>query len=826
MTPDDHALIKKIFFAVCDLPADEIRDRLLTLCDGRDELRAGVEALLKQDSGDDEGLFASRPESAVIDAVLADEDGAYEPVGEIAGCRMIRKIAEGGMGAVYECEQASPRRRVAIKLVRQGLSGAAVQRRFRHEAEILGHLKHPNIARVYEAGVTQVTYRNGTSSRSAFMMMEMVTGQPLHLHARSQRLGLRAKLELMIRICDGIRHAHAMGIIHRDLKPANILVEQAGMDESSQGRRESSEWVPRILDFGVARMTGANSPTTTRHTQSGQLLGTLAYMSPEQLRGDPTRVDTRSDVYSLGVILYELLTDRLPLLLDSTSLAEAARIIRDVDPPDPGSLTPELRGELTTIVNRSLAKAPEDRYQSAADLGGDLQRYLNHEPIIAKPATRLYVLRKFAQRNRGLVISGVAATAALVVGAAIATTGLFSAMNANARLQGAVDETARQLGRSELVTAFMRRMLLSVNPAIAKGRDTSILREVLEETSKRLDSSELASQPEARAEILETIAETYSRLGENTLAKETIERAMELVRGAPDDSRPVYLRVRKTYAALMLDWANAGKALAEIELAIAARARAKLPVDAQAAGELAVHATALRAVGRIREAGEELKRVVEVRRAVHGESHPDYASALANLAGHYQNEGRLDEALELLLRATRTYEAIPSPMHVAYVKNNTAAVYLAKKEYEKAQQVVLEGLEIGARIFKPEHQQMGLMNYTLAFTSRGLGKTEEAIEHFTASAEIFEKAFGGGSEQAAAARVELAAELVSLGKRAEADRVLSAQHAKIVASIGPTSAWALDIARELERLHREWSKLEPNAGHEDLAARWARAAGR
>ncbi len=825
MTPDDHALIKQIFFEVCDLPADERRGRLLVLCKDRDQIRAGVEALLREDSGEDEGLFASRPESAIIDAVLADEDGAYEPVGEIAGCRMIRKIAEGGMGAVYECEQASPRRRVAIKLVRQGLSGAAIQRRFRHEAEILGHLKHPNIARVYEAGVTQVTYRNGTSSRSAFMMMEMVTGQPLHLHARTHRLGLHSKLELMIRICDGIRHAHAMGIIHRDLKPANILVEQAGMDESSPGPEESLEWVPRILDFGVARMTGTNAPATTRHTQSGQLLGTLAYMSPEQLRGDPTRVDTRSDVYSLGVILYELLTDRLPLVLDSTSLAEAARIIRDVDPPDPGSLAPELRGELTTIVNRALAKAPEDRYQSAADLGGDLQRYLNHEPIIAKPATRLYVLRKFAQRNRGLVISGVAAAGALVVGTAIATTGLFSAMNANARLQGAVDETARQLGRSELVTAFMRRMLLSVNPAIAKGRDTSILREVLEETAKRLDSSELAGQPEARAEILETIAETYSRLGENTLARETIEKAIELVRAAPDDSRPVYLRVRKTYAALMLDWANAGKALTEIELAIAARARAGLPVDAQTAAELAVHATALRAVGRIREAGEELKRVVDVRLAVQGESDPDYASALANLAGHYQNEGRLDEALELLLRATRTYEALPSPMHVAYVKNNTAAVYLEKKEYQKAQKVVREGLEIGARIFKPEHQQMGMMNYTMAFTCRGLGQTEQAIEHFTASAEIFERAFGGGSEQAAAARVELAHELVALGRRAEADTVLSAQHAKIIASIGPTSAWAQGIARELEQLHREWARLEPGTGHEDLAARWAKAAG-
>jgi non-specific serine/threonine protein kinase/serine/threonine-protein kinase len=176
------------------------------------------------------------------------------------------------------------------------------------------------------------------------MMMEMVTGQPLHLHARTHRLGLHSKLELMIRICDGIRHAHAMGIIHRDLKPANILVEQSGVDESSPERADGSEWVPRILDFGVARMTGTNSPATTRHTQSGQLLGTLAYMSPEQLRGDPTRVDTRSDVYSLGVILYELLTDRLPLVLDSTSLAEAARIIRDVDPPDPGSLAPELRG--------------------------------------------------------------------------------------------------------------------------------------------------------------------------------------------------------------------------------------------------------------------------------------------------------------------------------------------------------------------------------------------------------------------------------------------------------------------------------------------------
>jgi WD40 repeat protein/predicted Ser/Thr protein kinase len=316
------------------------------------------------------------------------------PPPTIPGHKLLRELGRGGMGTVYEAEQDTPHRSVALKVIRPGLASPQLLKRFTREAEILGRLHHPGIAQVFEAGLT--------ADGQPFFAMELIRGEPLDSYARRHTLDTRARLALLARVCDAVQHAHEHGVIHRDLKPANILVDQAGQ--------------PRILDFGVARLADADLQTTTARTVAGQLLGTPSYMSPEQVMAAPTTLDARSDVYTLGVILFELLADRLPYDLQHLPLPEVARVIREQDPTRLSSVNAMFRGDVETIVAKALAKDTARRYASAGELAADLRRYLNDEPIRARPPSLLYQLRKFAQRNRTLVVGSAGILGALVLG--------------------------------------------------------------------------------------------------------------------------------------------------------------------------------------------------------------------------------------------------------------------------------------------------------------------------------------------------------------------------------------------------------------------------
>ncbi len=252
------------------------------------------------------------------------------------------------MGTVYEAEQDSPRRIVALKVVRRGFSSPAIVKRFTHEAQILGRLHHPGIAQIYEAGLA--------NDGQPFFAMEFINGLPLDEYARRRGLDLAARVNLLARVCDAVQHAHDQGVIHRDLKPANILVEETGQ--------------PKVLDFGVARATGADLLTMTGLTQAGQLIGTPDYMSPEQVGADPAAIDHRADVYALGVILFELAAHQLPYQLENRPLAETARLIQEQDPPRLGSINPELRGDMETIVAKGLEKDPRALQVGGGPRGG------------------------------------------------------------------------------------------------------------------------------------------------------------------------------------------------------------------------------------------------------------------------------------------------------------------------------------------------------------------------------------------------------------------------------------------------------------------------
>ncbi|HEX2836822.1 MAG TPA: protein kinase [Phycisphaerales bacterium] len=401
---------EEVFLAVSDLPSERWESGIVRMCNGDTELASEVRSLLGFHDKEDKFLDPNElmAQSLVFGRVRMAPDEELTPGTKIGVYTIRSLLGVGGMGSVYVAEQERPRRTVALKVIRRGLSTQSLLRRFEHEAEVLGRLQHPGIAQVFEAGAAPLVTPDGLSRDSQpFIAMELVRGLPLNKFCDHKDLDTKERLRLVARVCDAVHHAHQRGVIHRDLKPGNILVEDSGS--------------PKILDFGVARAADVDMRVTTMQTSIGQLIGTLPYMSPEQVLGDPGEIDTRSDVYALGVIMYQLLTGRLPHDVASRSIPEAARVIREESPTKLSHVSRMFRGEIDTIVSKALDKDKRRRYQSAADLGDDIRRYLAGEPIHAKQDSALYVLRKQLKRYKWAAIAAGVALIALVAFTAYAT---------------------------------------------------------------------------------------------------------------------------------------------------------------------------------------------------------------------------------------------------------------------------------------------------------------------------------------------------------------------------------------------------------------------
>ena len=401
MGEDQWQNVRDIFEQALDQPEGERGTFVAEACGGDADLERDVLSLLEHDQQAAADFMRPLDHGPDDEAHAIDSDPLIgQRVGqfEVTGV-----IATGGMGAVYEAEQENPRRVIALKILRGGVTSRYALRHFEHESQILASLRHPNIAQVLAAG----THRSEAASGLPvpYFAMEYIPGaRTITAFARAGNLGTRDRLKLILQACDAVQHGHQKGIIHRDLKPGNILVGADGQ--------------VKIIDFGVARSTDSDVAVTTLHTDVGRLVGTLQYMSPEQCTGDPRELDVRTDVYSLGVVLYELLTDHLPYEVSSTDLYDATRTIRETSPVRPSHLVPKLRGDVETIVLKAIDKERDRRYPSVDALAADVRRYLRREPIVARPPTVAYLMRKFVARHTWKVAAvgggGLALLAAMV----------------------------------------------------------------------------------------------------------------------------------------------------------------------------------------------------------------------------------------------------------------------------------------------------------------------------------------------------------------------------------------------------------------------------
>ena len=646
---------KEVFQLVVDLP-DEQRESLLTKhCAGDAHLRAFVQELLSHDAAG-MGEFMCKP---VVASSLGDSAGATESLPDRIGrYEVVRLIGEGGMGTVYEARQEQPQRTVALKVIRSGLPSTEMLRRFQHEAEILGQLQHPGIACIHEAGMAEISSQEKRVGRQPFFAMELVRGKPLSEYAAENEPTIRDRLELVAKICDAVQHAHLKSVIHRDLKPGNILVDETGQ--------------PKVLDFGVARATDADMRTVTMQTGARQLIGTLPYMSPEQVTGDSRLLDTRSDVYALGVILYELLSGELPHDVRNRSIAEAARIIRDEEPSRLSSIktrVPGLGGEVETIVVKAMEKDKSRRYQSASDLARDIRRYLANEPILARPPSALYQLRKFAKRNKALVGAVSIAIAALTWAVIDVTLERNRALRAErvaeqqrAEAQMHQAEAEQEAANAEAVLRFLNLDLLAgANPRNTPNRDITV-RELLDAASEKVEGR-FKDRPLIEATIHQTLGDAYFALGRWDSAEFHLEAARRLRVDHLGEESPAALSAMSRVAALY---------------------------EQQ---------------GRFDEAQALVIKILQQRRRALGEEHLDTLRCMADLAVLHKRQGRYDAAETLLVEAGDIYGRLrdQNAVTTVHISGNLADVYVKQGRYGSAEPLFLENLEIGRSALGPEH---------------------------------------------------------------------------------------------------------------------------
>ena len=713
--PEDWARIKELAADALELPPEARAAFVHELSRESDAVRAGVQRLLASAEATSAHALEDGLAGEAVARLTRREDLAGQTIG---GFRILRFVARGGMGEVWEAEQTATGRRVALKLL-AGRASRAWRARFRHEVEILARLEHPAIAQVLDADV------DPDGERPPYLALEYVDGLPLTVHARTQGLNIEERIALLLEVCAGVQHAHQRGVIHRDLKPENILVAKAESDDAQDARdaRRARIGQPKVLDFGVARVLEDDSDDVTQLTRQGELIGTLSYMSPEQLSGVPQAVDSRTDVYGLGVLLFELFTGRLPVDVSGASLPEAIARLRERPAPPPSTIDATLRGDLDTICAAALAHDPEERYQSVSELAADLRRFLAREPLAARPASRMHQLRLFARRHRGLVAGLAATLLALVAGATTTTIGFVQA-SAEARRANAESE------RTRAANAFLGEVLSASDPELL-GRDAT-MRDALDLHAPRIDAA-FAEDPRTRAELHATAGWTYYNLGERERARTHLATARDLYRELDGPDSAEALGAERLFWTVDHELDGTSEASLDAARELVERTTAALgPLHEDTLGARSDHAYVLSVHGRFDEALALARDARDDARGALGDEAETTQTLTMNLGVMLLNAGAYDEAAALF---TELHALRAASLGEGHPKTIQALVQLASADSmaERSARALASfdrALEAARTTWDEGHPMRLRLLSNRASALSGLGRFDEAIADY------------------------------------------------------------------------------------------------
>ena len=714
-------------------------------------------------------LLANCPDDPVLRQQLLDRRRSATPRSDDAGTigpyRILSLLGEGGMGAVYLAEQPLPHRHVAVKVIKAGMDTRQVIARFEVEREALAMMDHPNIAAVHAAGAT--------SEGRPYFAMEYVAGVPITDYCDRHQVTTHGRLLLFLQVCAAIQHAHQKGVIHRDIKPSNILVTLV------DGRPQ-----PKVIDFGVAKATHQRLTEQTVFTELGHVIGTPGYMSPEQAEMTGLDVDTTTDIYALGVLLYELLVGAMPFdpkRLRAAGYDEIRRIIREEEPARPStrlsslgeaatdvarrhntdvpSLTRQIQGDLDWITLKAMDKDRTRRYASASEFAADLQRHLADEPVLARPAGVAYRARKFVRRHRAAVAGALAATLLL------AAFGVAMAAQSR-RVAAERDTAARERDRAEAVSAFIASLFEASDPDRSKGEKVSA-RQLLDQGRQRLDS-ELVDQPQTRATLLYTIGRVYARLELNDAAESALREALKIQEHATG-------RDRAGYADSLYELSRLGARVDRYEdqrlIDVVLRIRREVFGPEHASVARAIASQGVAAEGSQPAEAERLYREA-IAMAGRVNSLSDQGLMKVNLAGLLVRQSRHPEAIEMLRDAiaqlTRIHGADHSWVQAGLSNLSVSLSWTGRNE--EAEPVQREVLRVRRKLYGPENFHVAAALHVLGNTLHALDQRDESEQMLREAVAIHRKVRPGPHDQLAWALSDLAWLLSDRAQYDEAER--------------------------------------------------------